>query len=108
MAGAMGPGAAALGLPSPLPSDVAERLLGPAVADALAHPQPGAPGRLTTVLSRVPGMGQGKALAAARQLTAKGRKAQGVLQAVPVVSPSNEHLASALKRASKVSGHFKH
>lgn len=32
----------------------------------------------------------------------KPRKKLGVLQRVPTVAPSNEHLSSALKRASKV------
>ena len=41
-------------------------------------------------------------LPAALQRTVARRKAMGALQSVPSVAPSNEHLASALKRASKV------
>ncbi len=40
---------------------------------------------------------QGGAPAAARP-----RRRMGVLQSVPTISPAHEHLASALKRASKV------
>jgi hypothetical protein len=82
-------------LPPSLPPDVAARLLGPSVADALLQPQQTSrtvlPAPVNTALGRPSGQAPAQ------------KRAPGVLQSVPVVSPSNEHLASALKRASRVS-----